>query len=44
MGSGRIGANIQSVLRLVGEENKTEIERALILNHNMAGEIALDKK
>jgi len=25
MGNGAIGANIQSVLRRVGEENKTEI-------------------
>ena len=44
MGNGAIGANIQCVLRHVGEENKTEIDRALILNHNMADEIALDKK
>ena len=43
-GSGLIGANIQSVVRLVEEENKTEIDRAIIQNHNMAGEIALDKK
>jgi hypothetical protein len=28
----------------VEEENKTEIDRAIIQNHNMAGEIALDKK
>ena len=35
MVSGLIGASIQHVAWLVREENKTEIDPAIILNHNM---------